>query len=451
MSSLYLKSALWDFVLVLAASLGMCYTLLNCFYVSPDLQYGPVPALVCAVVLLALFAGTSSKKAARVACPLIALLVVVSWVVGAALTPDGAFLADFEGNYLIFAMCTTLSAVGCFLATRSQTGCALLFVAGAFIVGLVQFLYERFELAWALVFIAAALGCIVYRNYRKSLAESASLRKVSFVPGFAVAAAVAAVAVGLGCGIWFGLIAPLNPPAAEVKLLTEYRALETLRVKGVADIYQVPNLDMTSDQTNDGERSTDDIKESPEGRPYPATGNPMEEEQTDAPDAGAGSNSEGINLNVPDDLFDFLTYEQKVLIGVLAALAVAGGIVAYFVGRRARRRRRLERIRALAPSQQVEAIYTFLMGRFARLGYRMAPGQTIADYAQANAATFEPFDAAAGVSFGDVTRDYAEAVYGTVALGQDAADRAGAYYSSFWRACRVKLGSVRYFLKSFRL
>lgn len=450
MNKFYFKGAIWDFVLTLAASLGMSYTLLNCFYVSPELQYGPIPAIACVAVLLALFFGMASKRRARIAAPLIGILLVASWIVAASLTPEGAFLVDDENNNLIFAMTVTLSAVGCYVLSRKLTSCALLFIAGAFIVGIVQFLYKHFDVAWALVFVIASLALIVYRNYQESLRESASLRKVSFLPGFAVAAGAAALAVGLGCGIWFGIIAPLNPPAAEIKLITEHRALETVRVKGVADIYQVPNLDMTSDQTNDGERTTDDIKESPNGRQYPATGNTQVQNDPENADA-VGSSYSGINFDVPDDLFDFLNYEQVRIAMVIAALLIAGGIVAYFLGRRKRRKLRLERLQKLPPSEQVAAIYPFLMSKFDRLGFSIAPGQTLADYAIANAATMEQFDAAAGFSFADLTDDYAAVAYGGHELDQDAADRAGAYYSAFWKACRQKMGNFKYFLKSFRL
>ena len=450
MKSLYLKGAVWDFVLTFAVSLGMCYTLLNCFYVSPDLQYGPVPAIVCAVVLLALFAGASSKRAARIAFPLIAVAMVVSWIAAASMTPDAGFLVDNESNYLIFAMCTTLTATGCFALSRSLTGSALLFIAGAFIMGLVEFLYRHFEVAWTLVFVAAVLALIVYRNYQKSLRESSSVKKVAFVPGFAVAAVAGVVAMGLGCGIWFGIIAPLNPPAAEIKLLTEHRALETVRVKGVADIYQVPNLDMTSDETNDGERTTDDIKESPNGRPYPATGNSQSEDNPED-SSQSGVSFAGINLDVPDDAFDFLNYEQVRIALIIAALLLVAAIVAYFLGRRKRRARRLARVRQLPPSEQVAQLYPFLVNKLARLDIVKAPGQTLADYAVANAATMEQFDTAAGVTFAEVTKDYAAVVYGGYELDQEAADRAGAYYNAFWKACRHKIGNVKYFFKSFRL
>ena len=453
MNSLYLKSAIWDFALVLAATLGMCYSLLNCFYIAPDLQYGPIPAVVCAGVLVLLFVVASGRRAMRIGGPLLGVAIVVSWVAAAALTPDGGFLADTESNYLIFVMVTTLSAVGCYLLSRRLTSTALLFIAGSFIVALVQFLYQRFDVVWAFVFVASSLALIVFKNYQQSLRTSTSVKKVLFVPGFVVALTTTAVAVGLGCGIWFGVIAPLEPPAAQIKLITEHRALETLRVKGVADIYQVPNVDMTSDQTNDEERTTDDIKESPDGRQMPATGKTMSE--NDPEDAerqtSASSSAASINLDVPDDLFDFLNYEQVRWALLIAALLLVASIVGYFVGRRVRRRRRLERIAQLPPSEQVAQLFPFFMRKFERLGVRVAPGQTLGDFAVANAATMERFDTEAGVPFSALANDYVAVAYGKQSLGEDASQRYASYYGAFWKACRAKLGNIRYLFKSFRL
>ena len=450
MKSLYLKSAIWDYLLVFAASIGMCYTLLNCFYVDPSLQYSPIPAVICAIVLLALFAVGANRKTLRIGIPLFAVVLVASWIVGAALTPDGAFLVDNESNMMIFVMCTTLTPTGVFLLSRRLTGAALLFIGGSFIIALVQFLYEFFDLAWALVFVAAALAGIVYRNYQMSLRSSSSVRKIAFAPGFAVAAGTCAVAVGLGCAVFFGIIAPLNPPAAEVKLLTEYRALETLRVKGIADVYQVPNLDMTSSETNEDERTTDDIKESPNGREYPASGKDEKEDESQDANTPPGASLMGVNLDIPDETFELIAYILRISLAVLALLLVVAAI-AYFVGRRLYRKRRLEKLAGLPIAEQVEALYLFLVGRFEKLGIHVAPGQTLSDFAVANAATMEQFDSEAGVPFSALTSDYVAVAYGKQPLGEDAATRASKYYESFWKACRLKLGPVKYFFKSFRL
>ena len=451
MSSLYLKSAIWDFVLVLTASSGLCYTLLNCFYTAPDLQYGPIPAVICAVVTLALFAVSSSRKSLCIGVPILVVATIGVWIGAASMTPGGAYLDDTESNYLIFAMCTTLTASGCYVLSRRVGSAALLFIAGSFLTALVQFLYQRFDALWAIVFVASSLALIVFKNYQLALRASTSVRKIAFAPGFAVALATTAVAVGLGCGIWFGVIAPLDPPAAQIKLITEHRALETIRVKGVADLYQIPNLDMTSDQTNDDERTTDDIKESPNGRHVEATGNEDAENDPEDADKVAGSAFSGINLDMTDDMFDFLNYEQVHIALAIAALLVVAAIVAYFVGRRVRRNRRLERVKQLPPSEQVRILYPFIVSKFERLGWGVVPGQTLSDYALANAATVEQFDAAAGVSFAELTQDYQASAYGGHELGVEASERLSSYYNAFWKACRRKLGSFRYFFKSFRL
>ena len=452
MNNLYLRSALWDFVLTLGVTSSLCYTLLNCFYIAESLQYGPVPALVCAAVLVALFGISANRSVSRIGIPVFAIALVASWVAAAAVTPDGAYLVDSESNYLIFVMCTTVTAVVCFALSRRVPGAALLFIAGSFIVGIVQFLYDRGDVVWSVLFVASSLALIVFKNYQLSLRSSTGLKKVAFAPGFAVALCTALVAVGLGCGIWFGVLAPLNPPAAEIKLLTEYRALETVRIKGVADVYQVPNIDMTSDKTNDGERTTDDIKESADGRPYPATGEgESQENEPEDSKTPPSSSFSGINMDSTNDMFDFLNYKQIKWTALIVSIMLIAAIVAYFVGRRVLRKRRLARVQQMPVSEQVKELYLFFVNRFERLGIRIAPGQTLGDYAVANAATMEQFDREAGASFASLTQDYIAAAYGNQELGEASSRKFADYYNAFWKACRRKLGAPRYLLKSFRL
>lgn len=452
MSHLYLKSAIWDFVLVLCTSCSLCYAVLNGFYVDPSLQYGPVPALICSVVLVALFAAASNGRVARIAGPLVALALIASWVASASLTPEGAFLVDDESNYLIFAMATTLSAVGCFLMSRTRTGSALLFIVGVFIVVLIQFFYARNEVLGAIAFVASSLALVIFKNYQTALKASTSVRKVSFAPGFAVALAATALAVGVGAGIWYGIIAPLNPDAVEVKLVTEHRALETLRVKGIADVYQEPNLDMTSDVTNDGERTTDDIKEGENGRQVAANGTGDEHNEDDGSDDAQGTGFLGVNLDVPDNMFDFLSYLQQHLLMVVAiAVLFVAAIVGFFLGRRHLRKRRLARVMKLPEADQVAVLYPFFVKKLERVGISKAPGQTLREYAAANASTMAAFDAEAGVAYTALTEDYVAVAYGRVEPAEGASERLRAYYNGFWKAARRSLGNFKYFFKSFRL
>lgn len=446
MGSLYLKHAVWDFALVAVAALSLTYTVLNGFYVSPALQYSVVPAVVCIVCLAALFFVAQSKRTVLPGGVAYGAALVVAWVVCAVLTPDGAIFVDSESNYLIFSMAATITPTICFLLSRSRLGTALLFIAGAFVIGLVQLFYERFEIVWTVLFVLAALSLVVYKYYEQSVRTAMGVDKVSFAPGFATAVAATAAAVLLGVGVWFAIIAPLNPGAADIKLVTEYRALETVQVRGTSDEFQTPNLDMTSDVTNDDVRTTDDIKEDVNGTPWPATG-----ESEDDPEEQQDNNSIlGMNLDSIQDAFDLQSNPQNWPL-IVILLAVVALIALYFVLRRVWRERRLAKFKELGADKEYERVFLFLLDRFRRLGVTVPPGQTMLEFGTSSAAAMRLYNAESGVAFKDLAAGYSDMAYGMRPASSEDVSKIEAFYRSFWKACRKQLGSVKYFFKSFHL
>ena len=443
---LYLAAALGDFVLVALAAISLSFTVLDGFYVDPSLQYSPLPVLAAIVCLLALFAASSSKRFLLPGGIAYAVALFIVWGVCAALTPGGAIFIDNETNYLIFSMVVTLVPTGCFLLTRTRVGTALLFVIGAFLIGLIQLFYERFELLWTILFVIAALALIVYKHYERSLRIARGVEKVSFLPGFATAAAATAAAVGLGVLVWFAIIAPLNPSAIDIKLITEYRALETVQVRGISDVYQTPNLEMTSDETNEDMRTTDDIKEDLSGTPWPATGESEEEpEETESDNAMLG-----IDLDSFLDAFDFQSNPQNWPLLIIVIVVIAA-IVLYFVLRRVWREKRLAQFKELGPDKEFEQVFLFLMERFRRIGVTVPPGQTLREFGVSSTAAMRLYNEESGVSFQKLANAYADLAYGKRSVGEAGVLSIESYYRGFWKACRKQLGNLSYFFKSFRL
>lgn len=443
----YLRAQAADFLFVSLAALALAYTLLDGFYVSPALQHGPWCAVVVVVCEAALFLVAFSRRTAVWGGILYGIALVIGWEAAAALTPEGMVFVDSEQNYLIFAMVSTLTATGCFLLARKQVGAALLFVVGSVLCGLMQFFYHGSYVVWTLLFVGASLALLVYKNYQRSVTFVSSVRSISFFPGFAVALGVTAVAVGVGCGLWFGVIEPLHPEAAEVKLITEYRAYETRAVRGTSNEYQLPDTSMTSSETNEGVRTTDDIKEDPQGAQWPANKQPDSEE---APQQSQGSFL-GINFDSLTEEFDLENNPSAaavlwVVIGLLVLV-----VAAYFVGRRVYRGMRLNRFRRQGAEREVESVFLFLMERYGRLGIAVPPGQSLAEFGLSSGAAMAPFDRAAQVRFADLVSDYAATVYGAQPVTGEGVSRAEALYRSFWKGARRKLGSLRYFAASFRL
>ncbi len=443
---IWLKSVVWNFVLVAVAAVSMSYVLLDGFYVDPSLQYSVFPAIIVIVCLAALYFIARSRRTMLIGGILYAVALFVVWIISAVMTPDFAIFSDFEGNYLIYTMIITLTATACFLASRVSWGTAVMFIVGVFLLGLIQLFYERFELVWTILFVLSSLALLIYENYQHSMRTAVAVKKPSFIPGFVVSICACAVAVGLGVGIWYGIIAPLDPDALDIKLITEYRALETVQVRGTSDMYQTPNIDMTSDELNEGERTTDDIKEDVNGNPWPATGN-TEPEPEDNQD---NDSFMGMNLESIQDVFDLQSNPQNWPILVLLLLIVLA-IVLYFILRRVRRNRRLTRFEDLSPDGEYQATFLFLLDRFRRVGVAIPKGQTMREFAVSSATAVRYQDEVAGVKFADLANSYSDMTYGNRDVSDEDVSKIQKYYSSFWKGCRKQLGNIRYFFKSFRL
>ena len=442
----YLKGAAGEFLLSCAAATALLYTLLNGFYIDSGLQYSVIPALACIGSLVVLYIVAYNRMTTLIGSIVYAL--AVAGVLFACAGASGDILVDEEANYLVFGVCCMVTPLVVFLLGRTRGTAAMLFIIGVFIVVFIQFFYERYELIWALLFVLSSLALVIYKNYQRSVETARSVKKVAFLPGFVVALGSVLAAGALACGIWFGIIAPLNPPAADIKLITEEHALETQRVKGIASMFLVPNLDMTSSQTNNEERTTDDLQLVEDGRIVLANG----EAEGEPEEQESGGSFVGINLDSLSETFDFQTYDTSdwarlfIVLGIIVLV-----IVGYFVGRRWWRARRLAKYRSFDPARQIEAIYLFLMGRFERIGFKMPPGQSVLEYAADTAGLRERFDERAGVPFANLTATYTRVVFGDDDVTQEEADGFAAYYKSFWKASRQHLGSLKYFFKSFRL
>ncbi|MDO4502896.1 MAG: DUF4129 domain-containing protein [Coriobacteriia bacterium] len=442
----YIKNSAADFAFTAVAAICLSYVALNGFYVSEALQQGPVPAVAALVCVAALFLVARNVRTARLGGLAFGACLLVSWIVGGALTPNAQVFTDNESNYLIFAMVVTLVPTGVFLLSRKLTGAMLLFVGGTFLGSLLQLLYWRNSVVWLVVFVAASLALIVFKNYQQALRTASTVREARMLPGFCVALAVGLVATGLGAGIWYGVVEPLGPSAVQIKLITEYRALETKLVVGTSDISQVPNVNMTSNKTNNGVRTTDDIKESPDGVPWGATGQEKDQDLQSKQD-----NFLGIDVDSLKETFDFQQNPSvaPLMLGVFLLIALL--IAAFFLGRRALRKRRVEKLRALGPEQEFTGLFLYLLRKFKRLGITVPDGQTLTDFGRSSVAAMEPYSRESGVAFSDLAASYCAVAYGGGTLTSEEVQRMERFYGSFWKAARSQLGNIRYFFKSFVL
>ena len=472
----YMRGNVGEFALVALCAWALAGVGLNAFFLdglAAALGYGGRLALVGFVVLVLvglLYAVSYKRSRLALGVVVYALAVAALVAVSVLLSTGGAPYEDVEGNYLYFAVVVCASSTGCFALTRTLAGCAGWLAAVSLVCSAVQAFYESGEVVLSIVAVLTSLALIVHRNFRLGLERATSAQRPSHLRNFVAAVVPVAVVGAVAAGLWVGVIAPMAPGEVKVALITDYRSLPIEEYKGTAEEYPVLDTSMTSENLVDGERYTSDLrppKEDPasdvviDGRAM--LEQDLEQAVADAASAGdaqaEGAQSGGAVEDVLDDEdqnpeWDTQSYTDEfpwALLAILVALLAVAVVLAYFLGRRAWRMRKLESILALSPREQVAELYRFQLARLARLGMPVPDGVTLSEFSASNARKLEMLDEEARVAFTDVTRIYEACAYGAVEPSEDEVVRLCAYYLGFWKGARAYLGNVRYFFQSFRL
>lgn len=458
----YLKSIAGEFILLFASAASFACVIGNAFFLSsvPDREL--LSALGTALLLAVLYLAAYQRKTMPVGIvAYIALLAVLIAVALANSTGENIYI-DAEGNRLYLVACIAFAATASFLLTRSLPGSALWFLIVAFACSVVQAFYECNELALSLVAGAAALALAIYRNFSLGLVRADVVRKASRASGFAASLATVVCAAAAALALWFLVIAPADPQVAQIKLITEYRQLPVENIRGVADEQPQLDLDLTTDRDhlsdNDFRYTTDDLVRGESDVVISAQ--QLLDQLTvggGVTDTGMGNDAArdgGLDKDSLEQTYDAQSYSvvfPYIVLIIVAILVFAAAIAAAFLLRRRLRMRRLRRMLAGDPADQARALYQFVLSRFSRIGFAVAPGATLAEFARAQATRMAIFDAEAGASFVDLTATYEQLTFGSRVPTDDEIVPFVAYYLAFWKAARAYLGNFRYFFKSFRL
>lgn len=461
----YMASRAWELLLVCLSTISMCMVMFNGYYLRAMdglLQFA-IAAPVALVFLLVLFFAAWDRK--RLPLGIALSVVLAAAIVGASLLLSTAEdpLVDQEGSYLRMGVVIVVCTLAGFSLTRTIPGALVWFVACVFLCSVIQMLYQMNEYLFSFIAVISALILVAYRSARKGLVTAETSTRTSATNSFVESAIPVMGALAAALVLWFGVIAPLAPGALDIKLITDYRRLPIIELKGIADINPVLNTDLGTSKLRDGEYyTTDDLKEDANSNKQISARDKDRAQATQAAqqagDNGGGSSSgvkqeaskEGDNATQsPQSYSDRL---PRLLLKLLAVLLAISAVVGFFIWRRKHRVKRLEHMLDASPRDQLGQIYLFCQNRMARLGFPVAEGVTLSEYAANNARGMETFDDEAGVAFKDVTESYIECcAYGTREPSEEEIAQASAWYLGLWRGARYHLGRVRYFFKSFRL
>ena len=445
----YFRSILWDCLLCVLTSVGLCYTLASGFFSTQAFQT-PLGALLMAassaVMCAALFLVTRNTKSTMIGS--LVLIVACLAILGVCLATStgGSILDDGAGNNVIPGLLFLLTPILVFALSRRRSTALVLIVAGVFLCATVEYLYWYGHVASFVAFLVGAVALFVFRTYQKNLLASES-ETTAFDSVSIAGLALGLLAVLCAGGLFAAIIAPLAPPHAQVKLITEHYRIQQEEVKGTGNTTSVENLDIYSDkQGSKTEQSSNDdstqANKRTEGKTsqgnattQDVTGTQLNMGKDDSKGQGGGG---GLGMQLPEWLPYFLI--PLVILLVLGAIAV----------KKLLRRRRHAQMTAGGNALAVQSLYLFFLARLVRMGFPEPGSQTLLDYVQNQNGALCSFERSSGTyEFASLTEVYAQALYGGKPIGDEQLALFEDYYRSFYKRARAYVRTPKYCLLFF--
>ena len=441
----YLRASAFDFLLCLVIAIGLGYINCGAFFVDASLQNSPVAlALSCAVPLVLLFAAAFSTRTIVPGAIATAVVLVIAIIAAGAIGGSANIFDDTAGNPVVFIIVMFLSSAATFLLTRKRWMPRAFFLVAVLDMAFVEFMYKDGHWAALVAVIIAAGAMAVYRNYRANLREASST-KVSFTAAFSVGTVFSVVLAALACALFFGVIAPLNPPAQEIKIFTRYVNYEQVEMTGVGDTALTQDPDKASATTTDQTQDSTDDSDGDNENDVNATMKP-----SDAPSDGSQADQSDQGDNVLQQMFNYLMENPPLM--ALFILLVLVVLALPFVIKQMLRRRWLAKTCSLPPDQAMKRFFMFFMRKFRILKVRKHDEQTLAEFVDATKGTLEPFaNNDRNVEFADVARIYSKVVYGHAQPSEDEMTQVESFYKGFRRAFAELSGKLKYCLRYWRV
>lgn len=417
----YIKRTWVEALLCVLAALAMGLTVVQAFHIPQETACNvALVAAATGVPVLLLHAVAFNKRSVLVGVPVLVLACIAGAVVLARLTPTQLFDDAYDNSSLVFVVCA-LTALVVFLLARTRPGTVVAFAVGCFTCGAVQFLYLT-ELVWPTILFMVSCASLYLC---KGVARGAQETRVSAardLPGAGMAVALTALAAILACGVFFAVVAPLNPPAFELKLITERYSLEEVRVSGITDLLHQRDQEQDSKNESDdtdGANRDNDERQQAQGASSPQDAG--EDEQL-----GAGS----LSMSDHGDPMNAVRYFQDnpwllLLVPVILALLWLAVVLA----RRYARKRRLAAWQELPPRAEAEALHRHFCTVLAKIGLFERGAHTPTELAAASreqTARFECYGESA--TFADVTAAFVRVAYGGADPSRGELEAMEAYY-----------------------
>lgn len=439
----YIGSRMWEFILCIMTAFAAVGTELKGFYIDEAHQSNHLLIIgIAAIVILICFAGAYSRKSAVIAGLVSAFLILAGIIAVQVRPPVTTLFRDEEGNIWLFMLIIVVTSLVVFFLCRTLIGTGILFIAGTFLSGAVQFLYGTVSIYMMLMFICSAGAMYIYKNYQRNVLRTETV-KTAFSGAFITSVALCAVITLIAAGIFFGVVKQLDPPQRELKLITNYKALEVLEKVGIADMQKIFDDDELTDQINDNEEESSnkgDETDNSDGDKEQQEDKSLQDERNE-PDKLDDSN----NPLLYPIKYAYSIYGPFVFLGLFILLIVLAVLLKLWL-----RRMWLSRVMKKSPEQRIPLMYEFYISRLRKIKMARKDSETPYEFCQREKSRLRMFRSE-GADFDDITDIFVRTKYGRQPVSDEDMKRYLSFHKVFYRNCRKHLGNVKYIIKFFIL
>lgn len=435
----YLKQKMADTLLCAVVTASLVPVICSGFVLTDPWSQSMAMIIVCSIVLQALFALLARR---RVTIWLgVCMGAVIAIAVFAYMRVTNPLSDETSNSTFIFALIQIITPLLVFLLSRSRLGLVTLFLIGNLICAGCHFLQYPAP-AWCLYIFLAAVVILFFHRVCTVSAEKAELGSISPQKYLRQIIVFCVGGLALALGIYYCIVAPLNPPTQELKLITELRSMELMQVLGISSTEVILDPNMTADvppeeteQSNQrGEEESDALDGQDETRPgeMPDFSEELQETISSALQQAASA------IRYDSASFSWL--------GLLLLIPVA--VIAAYVLRFVLKERWRKQVQTLPREDAVVNYYRFFLSRLGRMGLKKQPDHTLREFTQHIKAQLEPFESN-NIHFVQLTDTYEKVLYGRHRVSEEEYDRFERFYDTFHRAMRREIGTLKYYLKAF--
>ena len=447
----YLKSIIWECILVSLASAGLAMNIYNGFDMKDVLSF-VFPAIFVfefIIIFLIYFFAYNRKRA------IIGTAIGVALVVACALifNVTKPFNDEEMGEtYAAFWAVLLFTAIVVYFITRPKMGCWILLVGGNIVCAGATFLEFGLNVEGYISFLIATAALIFIWVFKKSRGKKKDERKIN--ARFALQSVlVGACAMVVAALIAVFVLIPLHLPTSELKLIEELRTMDVVHKVGVSIILP----DLQDNESNDDEEQTKDSNDSAnendeENESETETENEpeTEQEQNDNKNSNSENSEENGTIQSIEEEADAIRYDFSDYTGLIIACIVVILFVASIVYKKWSRKKWYENVCRMKKDEAVIQMYRFFVKRLELVKIKRKSNLTLEEYAKASKKFTEPFICDEN-NFQKLTKVYVKVYYGKAKVSDEEWQMFKDAYEDFYFNIKDEVGKWRYILLFYRI